>query len=79
MIDPVIEFRGTDLNKSFNSERVDLAMSLEVAEHLHNWAAEEFIGSLVQASDVVLFGAACKGQGGLITLMNNPIILVRTF
>lgn len=54
-----------DLEKPFHSEeRFDLALSLEVAEHLSTEAADVFIQSLVQLSDVVLFSAAIPGQGG---------------
>ena len=43
----------------------DLAISLEVAEHLPESSAENFITSLCEASDIVLFSAAVKGQGGV--------------
>jgi hypothetical protein len=45
-------------------ERFDLAMSLEVAEHLTPGRAESFIQELCGVSDCVLFGAAIPGQGG---------------
>lgn len=45
-------------------EKFDLAISLEVAEHLKESSAEIFIESLCNSSDVVLFGAAVKGQAG---------------
>ena len=44
--------------------RFDLALSLEVAEHLPPSAAETFVENLCQAADVVLFSAAIPGQGG---------------
>ncbi len=44
--------------------RFDLACSLEVAEHLPQAAAEDFVRLLVAAAPVVLFGAAIPGQGG---------------
>lgn len=47
------------LNQTF-----DLAMSLEVAEHLPEKSASGFVDSLVQLSDVVLFSAAIPHQGG---------------
>lgn len=65
MIDPEIEFVAVDLNRSFTaSERVDLASSLEVAEHLEPLAAGPFVQSLAGASDLVLFSAAFPYQGG---------------
>jgi hypothetical protein len=44
--------------------RVDLAWSLEVAEHLTDLGASRLIEALVASSDVVIFGAALPGQGG---------------
>jgi SAM-dependent methyltransferase len=46
------------------NERFDLAMSLEVAEHLPQLKAESFIKSLTSLSDVILFSAAIEGQEG---------------
>jgi SAM-dependent methyltransferase len=42
----------------------DLAMCLEVAEHLPEESASDFVDSLVRLSDVVLFSAAIPHQGG---------------
>lgn len=67
MVDPRIEFRPCDLSRPFAagaSGRFDLAMSLEVAEHLEPGAAPGFVHSLTALSDAVLFGAAFTGQGG---------------
>ncbi|WP_417465980.1 methyltransferase domain-containing protein [Kordiimonas sp.] len=44
--------------------KFSLAMSLEVAEHLEDEYAEQFVALLCAASDLVLFGAAIPGQGG---------------
>lgn len=44
--------------------RYDLAISLEVAEHLTSGRAESFVEDLTKISDVVLFLGAVKGQGG---------------
>lgn len=46
------------------ARRFDLAISLEVAEHLPAAAAGVFVQSLCEAADVVLFSAAIPGQGG---------------
>jgi hypothetical protein len=51
--------RGLDLGRRF-----DLAMSLEVAEHLGADAADSFVASLVRHSTCVLFSAAIPEQGG---------------
>ena len=45
--------------------RYDLAISLEVAEHLSATRAESFVADLCAASDLVLFAAAVPGQGGI--------------
>lgn len=45
-------------------ERYDLAMSLEVAEHLPSSTARTFVQSLTQQSDFILFSAAIPHQGG---------------
>jgi hypothetical protein len=46
-------------------DRYDLCISLEVAEHLPETQAKKFVGTLCNASDIVLFGAAIEGQGGV--------------
>ena len=75
MADKAIIFNGVDLNKPFiniDNERFDLAMSLEVAEHLEPSSAELFIESLTKLSDVVLFGAAFTQQGGTNHINEQP-------
>ena len=60
------EFIQADLTKPVHlGKKYDLSISLEVAEHLPESSAETFITSLCEASDVVLFSAAVKGQGGV--------------
>lgn len=56
---------------SFNLEeritlnrRFDLAMTLEVAEHLTPARADSFVEDLTKLSDVILFSAAIPAQGG---------------
>lgn len=44
--------------------RYDMAMSLEVAEHLDASAAQAFVDYLCALADTVLFSAAVPGQGG---------------
>ncbi|HMK68443.1 MAG TPA: methyltransferase domain-containing protein [Stellaceae bacterium] len=44
--------------------RFDLAISLEVAEHLPEVAARDFVALLVRLSDVIVFSAAIPRQGG---------------
>jgi len=58
-------FSAVDLNKSFEvGRRFDLAISMEVAEHLAPERSATFVRSLTQLSDIVLFSAAVPGQGG---------------
>jgi SAM-dependent methyltransferase len=58
-------FTHADLEKPVDAgRRFDLAISLEVAEHLSPSAAEGFVNSLTALSDVVVFSAAIPFQGG---------------
>lgn len=45
-------------------ERFDLAICLEVAEHLPDTAADTLVASITAHSDLVLFSAATPGQSG---------------
>src|SRR6476660_9116831 len=63
-IDPT-RFQSRDLCRPFNlGRRFDLAISLEVAEHLPEESAESFVTSLIELAPVVLFSAAIPYQGG---------------
>jgi hypothetical protein len=54
-----------DLSQPFSLGRFfDVAVCLEVAEHLPESSADALIASLVGHADVVFFGAACPGQPG---------------
>ena len=46
------------------ARRFDLALCLEVGEHLPPTQAQEFVQSLCRLADYVLFSAAIPGQGG---------------
>jgi SAM-dependent methyltransferase len=46
------------------NQKFDLAMSLEVAEHLPESAADTFIETLTNLSDNIVFSAAVPNQGG---------------
>jgi SAM-dependent methyltransferase len=62
---PESSFIEHDFKIPFNMDsRFDLAMSLEVAEHLDKEAERNLIGSLVRLSRHVLFSAAVPCQGG---------------
>jgi SAM-dependent methyltransferase len=59
-------FRQLDLTQPFRlQERFDLAVCLEVAEHLPPNCAEVLVESLVSTAPVVLFSAAVPLQGGM--------------
>ena len=61
----VDQFSGQDLNLPIcMSRKFDLAISVEVAEHLPAQRAENFIADLCGLSDMVLFSAAIPFQGG---------------
>ena len=47
------------------NRKFDLALSLEVAEHLQPEYAEEFVRYLTNLSNIVCFSAAVPGQGGI--------------
>jgi SAM-dependent methyltransferase len=63
--DPRIEFTSRNLEQPFDGPRVDLVLSLEVAEHLSPARAEGFVKDLVAMAPAVLFSAAIPGQGGV--------------
>jgi SAM-dependent methyltransferase len=63
---PKDSFQHVDLEKPFNiNKKFDLAVSLEVAEHLSKDSAEIFINTLTNLAPVILFSAAIPFQGGL--------------
>lgn len=62
---PREDFIATDLCEQLPSVgSFDLALSLEVAEHLPPNRSVGFVADLVRLADVVVFSAAIPGQGG---------------
>jgi SAM-dependent methyltransferase len=60
-----ITFKEMDLSNPTSVDRTfDLAISLEVAEHLPKEAAAKFVAFLASLSPVVMFSAAIPFQGG---------------
>jgi SAM-dependent methyltransferase len=58
-------FQSTDLTGEwFIPARFDLAVCLEVAEHLPESSSAGLVKRLVEAAPVILFSAAIPGQGG---------------
>lgn len=73
MVADYIEFEAAELNKPFEyKSKFDLAISLEVAEHLEALSAPIFIKSLTNLSDVVLFSSAFTGQDGVNHVNEQP-------
>jgi len=73
MIEPKINFRSIDLNKPFSlPEKVDIAITLEVAEHLEPSTAPQFIKCMTNSSDLILFSAAYTKQEGTNHLNEQP-------
>lgn len=59
------EFKAVDLSRPFSlGAKFDLVISLEVAEHLPESSALEFVHSLTRHSDVIIFSAAIPYQEG---------------
>jgi hypothetical protein len=57
--------RWHDLEQPLDlGRRFDMAVSLEVAEHLPAGQADQFVAMLTQHADAVLFSAAIPNQGG---------------
>ena len=67
-------FLPRDLSKELDLHRkFDIAMSLEVAEHLEEKYADIFVDTLCRHSDIILFSAAHVGQGGDGHVNEQPI------
>jgi SAM-dependent methyltransferase len=64
LIDPA-RFRGCDLSRPLDmGRRFDMAMSVEVAEHIDEAQSDVFVENICRHADIVLFSAAIPGQGG---------------
>lgn len=62
---PKETFEAHDLSKPLRMPRTyDLALSIEVAEHLPGAVADQFVESLCSLAPVILFSAAVPGQRG---------------
>lgn len=63
---PQEKFVATDLEKKIEFGRTfDMAICLEVAEHISDNASRTLVENLTTAAPVVLFSAAIPGQGGV--------------
>ncbi len=73
MLDPSIEFRNANLAEVTPvCGTYDLALSLEVAEHLPPEASDQFFSTMTQASDAVVFSAAFTAQPGTNHINTRP-------
>lgn len=68
------EFIAVDLNESLprSDAQADLAICLEVAEHLPDQRGVELVAWLCQRADAVLFSAAIPGQLGTSHISLHP-------
>ena len=68
-----IEIMTFDLNKKFElNKKFDLVISLEVAEHIEEKNANNFIDTITGHGDIILFSAAVPGQGGVGHVNEQP-------
>lgn len=66
-MNPIIKIDLRTYGQAFRiAERFDIALSLEVAEHIEEEYSDTFIDALCSLSDVVVMTAASPGQGGLM-------------
>lgn len=73
MLDSHMTYIQADLkNLNPSTEKYDLAISLEVAEHLPRNSADNFIRVLCSFSDAIMFSAAYLAQGGTNHLNEQP-------
>ena len=67
------QFEEVDLEEPIKlGRRFDLAISLEVAEHVSSTNSNTFVESLSRLSDRVLFSAAIPSQGGVGHINEQP-------
>lgn len=63
---PAHDFQACDLTRPFQLDQTfDLALCLEVAEHVPARASSSLVQSLAQLAPVILFSAAVPQQGGV--------------
>lgn len=75
ILDPSIrdDIRFLDLTKKIDLDRwFDLAMSIEVAEHIDEKYADLIIGNITRHTNLLIFSAATPGQGGYEHINEQP-------
>lgn len=68
-----IDIVNLDNFENTDAKKYDLAISLEVAEHLPETSANNFVLQLTSFSDVVLFSAAIPYQSGTNHINEQPL------
>lgn len=72
LIDPAC-FKEVDLCTEINlNKKYDLAISLEVGEHIDEQYTDIYLDNICRHADVVLFSAAHPGQGGVGHVNEQP-------
>jgi len=66
------DYSSVDLSAPVKAQPHNLCVSLEVAEHLDESAADTFIDSLVNSASRILFSAAVPKQGGHQHINEQP-------
>lgn len=67
-------FEAADLGAPVDLKRkFDLAISLEVAEHIPEEKSNIFVENLTRHADVIIFSAAVPGQGGEFHVNEQPL------
>ena len=69
----IIEQADLENYTNITKERYDLAMSLEVAEHISKEKAKQFVDTLCSFSDFILFSAAIPYQDGTNHINCQPL------
>ena len=65
--------RNFELDCSLPNEKYDLAICLEVLEHLQKQTAELLVREISRKTSVIVFSAAMKGQGGTGHINENSL------
>ena len=75
------EFIASDLDNGIEIDKAfDLVTCLEVAEHIKPESADNFISTLCQLGDIILFSAAIPGQEGTLHINEQyPAYWIKKF
>ncbi len=69
-----IYYKQSDIGKDLLlDKKFDLAISMEVGEHIPEEKSDIYIHNLVSSSEVILFSAAIPGQEGLHHINEQPL------